>query len=175
MLFIPPHLLPDQQRWLQALNEHDQTSNGGATSSGPEWKEALLRPVKVCRQVCLFDSLFLPLLKVCCQTSLLALAPACIVTGLHHVVMERRDHDGSGGNILLTGCNRTSGQVVVVVCPNQIYTPYIGIAFSLALSAQEKISSSFQVIAGLLTWWLGGVGVEGETPLFHLKLDPRKC
>ena len=41
--------------------------------------------------------------------------------------------------------------------------------------AQEKISPSFQVIAGLLTWWLGGVGVEGETSLFQIKLDPRKC
>ena len=178
MLFIPPHLLPDQQRWLQALNEHDQTSNGGATSSGPEWKEALLRPVKVCRQVCFFDHLFsksvtrfvwliiinfLPLLKLCRQTSLLALAPACIVTGLHHVVMERRDQGGTSGNILRTGCNRTSGQVVVVVaCPWKSFV------------AQEKISPSFQVLAGLLTWWLGGVGVEGETSLIHLKLDLKK-
>ena len=70
--------------------------------------------------------------------------------------MERRDQAGTGGNILLTGCNRTSGQVVVVVaCPWK------------SVVAQEKISPSFQVIAGLLTWWLGGVGVEGETPFFQ--------
>ena len=109
---------------------------------------------------------FLPLLKVCCQTSLLALAPACIVTGLHHVVMERRDDDGSGGNILLTGCNRTSGQVVVVVVFYHIYWQCSLSAWK-SVVAQEKISPSFQVIAGLLTWWLGGVGVEGETPLFQ--------
>ena len=77
--------------------------------------------------------------------------------------MERRDQAGTGGNILLTGCNRTSGQVVVVVaCPWKSFV------------AQEKISPSFQVLAGLLTWWLGGVGVEGETSLIHLKLDLKK-
>ena len=86
---------------------------------------------------------FLPLLKVCCQTSLLALAPACIVTGLHHVVMERRDHDGSGGNILLTGCNRTSGQVVVVVVFYHIYWQCSLSAWK-SVVAQEKISPSFQ-------------------------------
>ena len=88
--------------------------------------------------------------------------------------MERRDHDGSGGNILLTGCNRTSGQVVVVVVFYHIYWQ-CSLSVWKSVVAQEKISPSFQVIAGLLTWWLGGVGVEGETPLFHLKLDPRKC
>ena len=48
--------------------------------------------------------------KVCRQTSLLALAPACLVIGLHHVVMEAQEQEAA--SILLTGCKKTLGQVV---------------------------------------------------------------
>ena len=48
--------------------------------------------------------------KVCRKTSLLALAPACLVIGLHHVVMEAQEQEAA--SILLTGYKKTLGQVV---------------------------------------------------------------
>ena len=57
-------------------------------------------------------------------------------------------------------------------CPNQVSTT--SICNALSILEQEKVSPSFQVLAGILTWWLGGVGVEGEAPSFLLKLDPKR-
>ena len=57
-------------------------------------------------------------------------------------------------------------------CPDQVSITLIGNALSFL--EQEKVSPSFQVLAGLLTWWLGGVGVQGEASLFLVKLDPER-
>ena len=57
-------------------------------------------------------------------------------------------------------------------CPDQVSTTLIGNALSFL--EQEKVPPNFQVLAGLLTWWLGGVGVEGEASSFLLKLDPKR-
>ena len=92
LLLLPPHILPNKPRWqsfnLQLPLSYTDiylplsntlitipTIQGGATSSGPEWKEALLRPVKVCRQVSLF-------VLFSCQ-SLSPDLPACLGTCLY--------------------------------------------------------------------------------------------
>ena len=58
------------------------------------------------------------------------------------MVMEAQEQEAA--SILLTGCKKTLGQVVS--------------GFPLV-----KRPHCFQVLAGLLTWWLGGLGGEGGT------------
>ena len=104
-----------------------------------------------CLIVGLFVQLIDWLIDCLLQTSLLALAPACLVTGLHHVVMER-DHGTS--NILLIGCNRTSGQVV---CSNWRFSDYLYVFGSLSLSLQGNQFSgtcrAFDLVVGWSRRW----------------------
>ena len=73
-----------------------------------------------------------------------------------------RDHQAS--NIVLIGCKRTSGQVDV---------RFRCCLFFLLLRTFTFVPLP-QVLAGLLTWWLGGVGGEGESQENNIFLNSNK-